>query len=366
MRFFPLPSYRDKNKNLLEERYKNFTVEAFIQDAFFYEWVTAPTAHHDAFWQKWMHLHPEKKATVEKARQVIKQLISEEGTQVTDFMEQDWQQIRAATDPAKPVISHNRNIQQSAARRGIAQRGVAQRYAVAACFLLLLGFGLYLWWQQNTWHTITTAYGEQQTILLPDGSEVILNGNSQLRYATDWKHTADKREVWLDGEAFFQVTKFKTSGAAVKFTVHTSRMQVEVLGTAFNVRSRKQQTQVVLTEGSVLVHNAAADSLLLQPGEMVELNEQQHRLTKKAVNDKMYTSWKEQKLTFDNEKIEHIFSQIQNTYGWEIETTDTAWLQQRYTGSVPEDQVELLFDKLAVLYDMNMKRQNKKVWFDKK
>lgn len=345
----------------MEEQYKNFTVEEFIQDAFFYEWVTAPTARHETFWVSWLHLYPEKRIVVEEARQTILKLISEGEAPVADYMEQDWQHLQKALSYIEPLSFPRRN-----------HRNAVQWYAVAACFLLLLGFGLFLWWQaeHHSWNYVETAYGEQQRVLLPDGSAVILNGNSQLRYAAGWEESAAQREVWLDGEAFFQVTRQKKvlegSEVPVKFRVHTSRMQVEVLGTEFNVRSRKQQTQVVLTLGSVLVHDGFKDSLLLQPGEMVELNEQQHHLKKREVNDKAFTSWKEQKLIFDNEEIAQIFRRLEDTYGWKIEASDTTWLQQHYTGSVPVDQIELLFDKLAVLYEMEVKKQDQKVWFEKK
>ncbi|MDF9798883.1 transmembrane sensor [Catalinimonas alkaloidigena] len=342
----------------MEEEYKSFTIDEFVQDAFFYEWVTAPTVHHESFWQSWLYLHPEKRTEVEEARQIIIALISKETASVANYLEQDWQQIQASMGDAKPVSFYRRSI---------------PRRAIAASVLLLLSFGYYFWWQAEShdWQYIVTPYGKQQSVILPDGSEVVLNGNTQLRYATVWDTAAETREVWLDGEAFFHVTKQKkknvqVSGVPVKFTVHTSHIQVEVLGTAFNVRSRKKQAQVVLSEGSVLVHDTFKDSLMLEPGEMVEFNEQQPRLAKRSVNDKVYTSWKEQKLSFDNQTVADIFRRLEDTYGWKIETNNKVWLQEHYTGSVPVEQVELLFDKLATLYDMRVKRQGKTVWFEKK
>ena len=114
--------------------------------------------------------------------------------------------------------------------------------------MLLLGVSLWYAWLAQSTSTYVTRYGETQTILLPDSSTVLLNANSRLTLSTDW---TDTREVWLEGEAFFRVRKIKriTSPASaehVKFIVRTDRLNVEVLGTEFNVRQRSEKTAVLL------------------------------------------------------------------------------------------------------------------------
>src|SRR5687768_9468757 len=103
-------------------------------------------------------------------------------------------------------------------------------YKIAAVFIGLLimaviGYESFV----NKTVVYSTGYGETHNIILPDGSTVILNGNSTFRYENEL--TTDPREVYLDGEAFFSVTPTKSKQ---KFIVNISdKMNVEVLGTKF-------------------------------------------------------------------------------------------------------------------------------------
>ena len=111
---------------------------------------------------------------------------------------------------------------------------------------------------------VATQYGETQEFTLPDGTEVFLNANSTLRYSAD----ETPREVWLEGEAYFQVVKQKNglTKRADDFRVHTQNLTVRVLGTRFVVDSRKEQ--VVLDEGKVEVQprTDGQSHLSLAPG----------------------------------------------------------------------------------------------------
>lgn len=114
--------------------------------------------------------------------------------------------------------------------------------AIAASVVLFFSIHTFI---LNTDVEYQSNFGEQQTIALLDGSEVILNAKSELKYnKKNWKN---KREVFLNGEAFFKVQKGKT------FTVITNNGTVTVLGTQFNVNTNKNFFDVVCYEGSVKV-----------------------------------------------------------------------------------------------------------------
>src|SRR5690606_18122735 len=124
-------------------------------------------------------------------------------------------------------------------------------YRIAAVFAgLLLVSALLLWVYRTSDTTYTTAFGEVKTILLPDSSEIILNANSTLSYATHW-NKSKAREVFLSGEAFFKVQEKPVASGYAKFVVHTGNLDIEVLGTQFNVHHRRNKTQVVLNSGKV-------------------------------------------------------------------------------------------------------------------
>lgn len=112
-------------------------------------------------------------------------------------------------------------------------------YGVAASLLVL--FGIFYFSNQPT--TLATDYGEHITHLLPDGSEVVLNAQSEIKYqASDWENS---REIYLNGEAFFKVKK------GSKFNVTTQTGTVEVLGTQFNVNTQEDFFEIICIEGKV-------------------------------------------------------------------------------------------------------------------
>lgn len=114
---------------------------------------------------------------------------------------------------------------------------------------------------------ICTAYGKTERITLPDQSVVLLNANSVLSYNDKWTDNKT-REVWLAGEAYFEVKKSDARGNA-KFVVHTDQLSVEVLGTEFNVNNRRGKTQVVLNAGKVRLTSDTTleKEIIMAPGE---------------------------------------------------------------------------------------------------
>src|SRR5690606_38939057 len=161
-------------------------------------------------------------------------------------------------------------------------------------------------------------------------------------------------------------TRQEIAVAPVKFTVHEHHMNVEVVGTALNVRTREQQSQVGLTGGKVRALDKGRDVLWLKCGDRAEFNDRKGKLTKRPVNDSAFSSWRGDKITFDNDRIGEIFLWLRETYGYNIEIDDKTLLHHRYTGSVPVNNVELLFDKIATLYHLEVRKEGKNIWFEKR
>lgn len=341
----------------MKDYYADYSADDFLQDPYFYEWVRYPTSEHNAFWQSWLIQHPEKRDTVEQAQSLLKSIIENEKTPPSHFKAEDWKEIQqkiALNESAKLVYAQVSHPVRS-----------LRSWAVAASVLLAIGLGIALFLNtpaSSDWTSVRTQYGEQQSITLPDGSEVTLNGNSTLRYSDNWDKIGNEREVWLEGEGFFSVTKHQNQGQnhLTKFTVHANDLLVEVRGTQFNVQNRPENTQVVLHEGKVLIRNEQQDSVLLRPNELAELDTRAG-IRKKTVNAQHFISWKDQVLIFSEEPIRNILDRLENTYGWQINVQDSSWLQQKYTGSVPTNRTELLFDKFSLLYELDIAYQNRQV-----
>ncbi len=242
------------------------------------------------------------------------------------------------------------------------------RMAAAFIGLLLLAGLYYRLFMYQDIITFSTGYGQTASRTLPDGSVVTLNGNSTLNYPATWED-GQAREVSLQGEAFFTVVH---TNSHQKFIVATNdQLHVEVLGTEFNVNTRKAGTRVVLSSGSVrlhlpIVHSASGkldkgEEVLMKPGHLVEFSKEKNSYVKKEVDPKIYTSWKEEKLIFDNSTLQEIIGILEETYGLEVVVPDKSLLQERFTGAVPNESAEILLISLSKSFNLKITRTTSKV-----
>ncbi|SDL22892.1 FecR family protein [Siphonobacter aquaeclarae] len=240
------------------------------------------------------------------------------------------------------------------------------RYAAVIAVVVLLAGGWFLYRPASvpaaeaTEMVYTTGFGQTKTIVLPDRSEVILNGNSRLTYAPDWKK---ERKVWLSGEAFFKVVHTHNHQ---KFSVITADdFQVDVLGTQFVVSKRKSGTRVVLSEGKVqclLKERAREDSVVMRPGDLVEFDRNPSRYTLKKVDPSLYLAWKDQKLIFRNTSLKEITQVLEDTYGFTVRIDDASLLQRRISGSVPTTNVELLLEGISEACQVKIRQEDRRIY----
>ncbi|UPK71848.1 FecR family protein [Chitinophaga filiformis] len=230
---------------------------------------------------------------------------------------------------------------------------------------LLLAYGGWKVYDHHRNAVIRTAYGEIRRVVLPDQSEVTLNGNSTLRYVNNWGRSSN-REVWVEGEAFFAV---KPSTVPRSFIVHTaSKMNVEVLGTSFNLVDRHGRMQVVLNSGKVRLHsnNTPEETIIMQPGDLVEYKEQVRTKVKNHTDAQRYSSWKRNSLQFENASFAELAQQLEDTYGVTVEIRDTSLLHQEFTGTVPSQQMDMLLDGLSQLFHLKVSHVNNIVIIERK
>lgn len=212
----------------------------------------------------------------------------------------------------------------------------------------------------------TTTYGETEHILLPDGSSVELNANSKLTVSSDWNAALQQdeafvREVWLEGEGFFEVKKLSKP---ISFIVHTDDLNVEVLGTKFNVNSREQKTRVVLDEGKVKLSAQNQSELVMNPGELVEVNKKDIRFQKKIVNPKNYIAWRHNELIFEATPMTEIIDMLENNYGYQVVVQQKAVTQEMlFTGKAPADDTELLLNMLSESFNIRILQKDKTIIF---
>lgn len=163
-------------------------------------------------------------------------------------------------------------------------------------------------------NTLVIPYGNRSTITLADGTQVWLNAGSRMIYPS--RFIDRKREVFLVGEAFFNVTKNQEK----PFIVKTPDIEIEVLGTQFNLSAYPEENvvQAVLTEGSIELgwtNGGLFDrSTKIVPGQMAMVNREKRETKLYNVNTEYYTSWREGYLTFNNSDLSRVVKKLERYY----------------------------------------------------
>lgn len=354
--------------------YQNYNAEDFLLDKKFRDWVECPDKQLESFWEEYLNNHPEKRTEVKQAREVLQKMKFRKYTLTTDEVDGVWGNIlkgknrsvlqQASGDnvlPLHPIVplakESNHNV--------VTRRGYLM---IAASMALLFMFAGWLLWPRLLDHeqVYTTAYGETMAIPLSDGSVATLNANSSLRVPADWQ---DVREVWLEGEAFFQIKKVSQNdnlkqGMPVKFLVHTQGVAVEVLGTRFNVNTRREKVQVVLNSGKVRL-KWQEQEMLMNPGELVEVSQVGHQVHQRVVRPETYSSWKDNQLVCDTTPLGELAHTIEDRFGYEVVFLTDDLSDIKVSGTIPLDSIETFNLVISRLIKAKLELKENKVYISK-
>lgn len=371
------------------EKYIHYTTEEFVLDENFMQWVLHPNQERDLFWKEFLQSHPEKKQQIKEASILILSIRVVEPAISSERLEQIYQNARLTSKPVRKIGWM-----------------VAK---IAAVFLLLISIGSVWYYIQtdrqsfpmelataeqlekgmvilpngivNEFETeqtkirqtssgemtinsdtlslvnvsgkaekqalaqVIVPYGKQSDIILADGTRIWLNAGSQLSYPVSF--TGNTREVYLAGEAFFDVISDPTK----PFHVITGDMKIRVTGTKFNVTSyaSDQTTQAVLVSGKI---NAAKNrrfshSMELDPGERIVYKKQEDNMEKDRVDVELYASWVNGYLIFDNEPVENIFKKLERYYNKKI-LIEKHYGQSTFSGKLDlANDIEKVLENIA-------------------
>jgi ferric-dicitrate binding protein FerR (iron transport regulator) len=197
--------------------------------------------------------------------------------------------------------------------------------------------------------TITTTYGESRSLFLPDSTKVTLNSNSKLAYSP-YDFARHRRSVFLRGEGFFAVTHQDDER---NFIVQTDELDVEVLGTKFNVNSRRGKTQVVLQEGKVKLDMSGAP-MMMAPGELVESTGKQETAVKRKVETGNYSAWRNNRLVFSRTNLSDITQLLEDNYGYKVVLREPALADRKFTGTCSSENLDELFEKLSIVFELEI------------
>ncbi len=166
--------------------------------------------------------------------------------------------------------------------------------------------------KELVYHTLKVPYGKRFNVVFSDGSKAYLNSGSVIKYPVKFIENK-KREVFLEGEAFFDVTESTNN----LFVVNSNGINVEVYGTKFNVRNYFEDfnSDIVLVEGSVGIKNSGIlEETILKPGFKGSVNKENFSVETTKVNTKIYTSWIDGEVIFRNETFSQILKKLERLY----------------------------------------------------
>ncbi|WP_163711331.1 FecR family protein [Mangrovibacterium lignilyticum] len=211
------------------------------------------------------------------------------------------------------------------------------KYAAVFVVAVLLTGGLFLIQtppaMPDTFACISAPNGQISNVTLFDGTNVWLNAGSNLKYKQSFG--GENREVFLEGEAFFSVTKDKK----IPFIVHAGNSAIKVHGTQFNVKAYENEPviETVLVEGKVEFLSDNED-VMMKPGEQLRFTRKSGDVETKEVNTDEFTSWKGGKIYFNDETLLSLTKQLERWYEVSFAFENEKIKNYRFSGVINKDR----------------------------
>lgn len=327
------------------------TAEDLLKDESFVQWVSNEEPSAQRKWEKWMHNDPDRRAMVLEAKELIQAMhFTGEDSHVAD--EELWNKIES-TLTRKSVRRDYRSPLQKRPRNYLRAAAV-----VILAFLCAWAFRQYF--QAGSVEPIDNPIvvrenpnGVKSRLQLPDGSKAWLNSGSKLSYLSTFSDTL--RDVMLEGEAFFEVTKDE----AKPFIVRTPYFEATVLGTSFSVQAYEGQApKTSLVEGLVRV-STGRESKLIHPGEQAVVTGEE--LVLRPFDYNRAVGWKDGILYFDEDSLGSVFQKLEKWYDVKITPASAGLPSARYSGFHKDESLERVLEQMSYSVNFNYSIEDKDV-----
>ncbi|MVM28539.1 DUF4974 domain-containing protein [Spirosoma sp. HMF4905] len=334
--------------------YYQFNAEDLAADDYFKEWISSPTPETEAFWKEFLRDYPERYYQVEEARRLVTGLqVIQHTSAESETVDTIWDRIENTLEESRTIpITHWLNWQRA--------------WKIAASIILILGIGFLVLQQTgktqftvqkitqtaDEWVETVNEASQIMQVQLADGSRVDLQKESKLRYRTDL--AGAQREVYLTGEAFFDVTK----NPKKPFIVYANGLITKVLGTSFRIKALADAPTVTVTvrTGRVSVypnqpsriHDPESKGMVLTPNQRVVFHRDAATFNKTLIESpRLLISPKDvQAFTFDDASAAQVFGAIERAYGVNVIFDEEVMSHCTLTLSLNDED---LFQKLDVI-----------------
>lgn len=208
---------------------------------------------------------------------------------------------------------------------------------------------------------VVAERAHQTHLTFSDGSKVILNSDSRIRYPEEFDPGV--REVYLEGEAYFEITRSEN----IEFTVQTNDTKIKVLGTKFNVKDRpeEREAEVVVSEGKVSIQSNIADSqndqddeVILTKGQLSTIVRGQSPSSPRAVDLNQYLTWLRGGIIFQEETLAGVFKKLERRFDVVFMVEDTTLLSTRFSGEFKNEPVEEILRLASQALEFRYERED--------
>ncbi len=323
--------------------FENYTIEEFACDESFINYILKENEQHTRFWTDWINRHPHKLNEINAARELVTlfslRLPVDEYTFEKEKVLQAINQRKAIRKLTfKRSVLWNRVLKVAAILTGGLVIGVAVRYTVLTEKPVQLSI-------QVPGEIIKeNPPGQKSTTFLSDGSKVILNSASSIRYNKTF--STDRREIHLVGEAFFEVERDETR----PFIVTSGNVSTTALGTSFNIKAFPDDPdiEVSLTEGKVKVSDPL-EEIILAPGQQATYSIDTRQTTTSSFDTKKVLSWKDKTLYFESNTFNEVKNVLERWYGVEIIVNDVTARrnEKHYYGEYKNQSLETVLKAMS-------------------
>lgn len=344
-------------------KYQDYDIANFITDEFFIQWIKNPNENNSHFWEKWLAQHPEKRASVNEAADLIRSVKYAQDPEFTDRMYvETFEQILRADNHFRQVKPTRASSKTPTPKGNFSSffpiRGIAASLLVFLC----------LWAQYEAFRykpepidkptipmiTRSNPAGQKSIIELPDGTKIHLNSESEIEFPREFSD--DIRLVSLKGEAFFEVQKENRP-----FLVESGNSKIHVLGTSFNVKQKANEPlYVALVEGKVRVKADNGDQVTLVPDEMLVM-EEGGKFYKTKFDPLGVTGWKDNYLVFKSTIFSEVIDKLELWYGVKIAVKghfDPNWT---YSGVYKDEMLENVLQGICMTSGMTYEIDKKHI-----
>ena len=318
----------------MRKNYASYTAIDFARDLEFLKWVKYPAQNEELcrFWLNWLSENPSKREEVEEARQLIFAVLEEQYVPTDQKQSEIWSRIKQTLHENEAFLKSEESEFADEEDYGSRRRWIAVAASVALIIVCSLGYYV-LQTSDRADGSLTASEfvlkreenksSSPRTVVLEDGTSVILQPNSIINFPETFN--VHEREVYLTGEAFFEVKKDATR----PFKVHADEIVTRVLGTSFSVRNFKNgNVEVKVKTGKVSVfkdpgndqdNDDKTHGVVLTPNQQVVYDRDQMRLTKSLVENPVVLIPKTKyDFEFRDTPVKEVFKEIEDAYGVDI------------------------------------------------